>query len=110
MDGEFGGNLPVLLDVASTGATIASYASMQVAEPTLPFRRMLFMDLTIRMVLVYAMPESAKEDAIEDITEFLDTGMLQHRIAYREPLENIAGAHQRIEKAGFYGVVLVDLE
>ena len=68
------------------------------------------MDLTIRMVLVYAMPESAKEDAIEDITEFLDAGMLQHRIAYREPLENIAGAHQRIEKAGFYGVVLVDLE
>lgn len=110
VDGEFGGNLPALLDVAQTGATIATYASMQVAEPTLPFRRMLFMDLTVRMVLVYAMPESAKDDAIADITEFLDGDMLQHRIAYREPLDNIAAAHQRIEKAGFYGVVLVDAE
>ena len=110
VDGEFGGNLPVLLDAASTGATIATYASMRVAEPTLPFRRMLFMDLTIRTVLVYAMPESAKDDAIEDITELLDGGMLHHRFAYREPLENVAAAHQRIEKAGFYGVVLVDIE
>ncbi len=110
VDGEFGGNLPILLDVAATSATIATYASMQVAEPTLPFRRMLFQDLTIRMVLVYAMPEIAKYDAIEDITDLLDGKMLQHRIAHRESLENIASAHQKVEQAGFYGVVLVDID
>jgi NADPH:quinone reductase len=110
VDSEFGGNLPVLLDVARIGATIATYASMQVPEPTIPFRRMMFMDLTIRMVLVYAMPESAKEDAMYDITNFLERGLLQHRIAHRIALDKIVNAHELIEKADFYGMVLVDID
>lgn len=108
VDGEFGGNLPVLLDIARVGATIATYASMQVPEPSIPFRRMMFMDLTVRMVLVYAMPEQAKLDAINDISAFLEKDLLQHRIAHRVPLEKIADAHELIEQAGFYGMVLVD--
>ena len=110
IDSEFGANLPVLLDVARTGATISTYASMQVPEPSIPFRRMMFMDLTIRMVLVYAMPETAKLDAIYDITDFLQRGLLQHRIAHRVPLEKIVDAHELIEQGGFYGAVIVGLE
>ncbi len=109
VDGEFGGNLPVLLDVARTGATIATYASMGVPEPTLPFRRMMFMDLTIRMVLVYAIPESAKLDAIDDITDFLKRDLLQHRIAHRVTLDKTAEAHELVEQAGFYGMVLIEI-
>ncbi|MEH6468495.1 MAG: NADPH:quinone reductase [Porticoccus sp.] len=110
VDGEFGANLPGLLEVMSTGGVIATYSSMLVPEPSLPFRQMMFMDLTLRLVLVYAMPESAKLDAIEDITDCLDKGLLQHRIAHRLPLEQIATAHQLIEQSGFYGAVVVDIE
>lgn len=110
VDGEFGANLPGLLDVMNTGGVIATYASMQVPEPVLPFRQMMFMDITIRLVLVYAMPEPAKLDAIEDITDCLDKGLLQHRIAHRLPLEKIAMAHQLVEQSGFYGAVVVDIE
>tara|TARA_R110000782_G_scaffold57256_17_gene119452 strand:- start:2787 stop:3773 length:987 start_codon:yes stop_codon:yes gene_type:complete len=110
IDGEFGGNLPVLLDVARIGATIATYASMQVPEPVIPFKRMMFMDLTIRMVLVYAMPESAKADAIYDVTDFLERGLLQHRIAHIIALDKIVESHELIEQAGFYGMVLVNNE
>ncbi|GJM06226.1 MAG: alcohol dehydrogenase [marine bacterium B5-7] len=110
VDGEFGGNLPVLLDVVRTGATIATYASMQVPEPSIPFRRMMFLDLSVRMVLVYAMPEFAKQDAIYDITDLLEGNMLQHRIAHCVPLDNISMSHELIEQAGFYGMVLVNIE
>ncbi|MBQ0713083.1 MAG: NADPH:quinone reductase [Porticoccus sp.] len=110
VDGEFGANLPGLLDVMNTGGVITTYSSMQVPEPVLPFRQMMFMDLTLRLVLVYAMPESAKSDAIEDITDCLDRGLLQHRIAHRLPLEAIAMAHQLVEQSGFYGAVVVDIE
>jgi NADPH:quinone reductase len=110
VDGEFGANLPGLLDVMNTGGVIATYASMQVPEPVLPFRQMMFMDITIRLVLVYAMPEPAKLDAIEDITDCLDKGLLQHRITHRLPLEKIAMAHQLVEQSGFYGAVVVDVE
>jgi NADPH2:quinone reductase len=109
VDGEFGANLPSLLDVVSTGAVITTYSSMAVPEPLLPFRRMMFMDLTLRLVLVYAMPESAKQHAIGDISEYLDRGMLQHRIAHRVPLDEVAKSHQLIEAGGFYGAVIVDI-
>lgn len=110
VDGEFGANLPGLLDVMNTGGVIATYASMQVPEPVLPFRQMMFMNITIRLVLVYAMPEPAKLDAIEDITDCLAKGLLQHRITHRLPLEKVAMAHQLVEQSGFYGAVVVDIE
>jgi NADPH:quinone reductase len=109
VDGEFGANLPGLLDVMSTGGVIATYSSMQVPEPSLPFRQMMFMDLTLRLVLVYAMPESAKLNAIKDISEYLDQDILQHRVAHRLPLEKIAVAHELIEQGSFYGAVVLDL-
>ncbi len=64
IDVEFGANLPELLDCLRTSATIATYSSTVLPEPSLPFRTMMFMDLTVRMVIVYAMPETAKAQAV----------------------------------------------
>ena len=71
IDVEFGANLPELLDCLRTGATIATYSSTVVPEPSLPFRTMMFMDLTVRMVIVYAMPEKAKAQAVADTQALL---------------------------------------
>lgn len=109
VDGEFGANLPTLLDLMKTGGTIATYSSMIVPEPVLPFKRMLFMDLNLRLVLVYAMPEEAKQSAIRDLSEYLDKRQLKHRIAHRLPLDEVAKGHQLIEQGGFYGAVVLDV-
>lgn len=109
VDGEFGASLPTLLDVVTVGATIATYSSVQVPEPVLPFKRMLFMDLNLRLVLVYAMPEEAKQQAITDISALLNKNELKHRIAYSLPLEQIAKGHQLVEQGGFYGAVVLDV-
>ena len=105
---EFGGNLPEVLACIRTGGTIATYASMQVTEPKLPFYRMMFADLTLRMVLVYVMPEAAKQAAIADIGRALAEGRLRHRIARRLPLARIAEANELIE-SGVHGCVVVDV-
>ncbi|MEM7561646.1 MAG: hypothetical protein AAF353_01220 [Pseudomonadota bacterium] len=68
------------------------------------------MDLTIRMVIVYAMPESAKREAIEDITKALENNQLQHRIAHRVRLDEVAKSHQLIEQGGFGGCVVIEIE
>jgi len=81
-----------------------------VPEPVLPFRQMMFMDLTVRLVIVYAMPEEAKQDAIEEITYALEDGLLQHRIAATYPLDAIAEANEKIEGGGFHGCVVVDID
>jgi len=107
IDVEFGANLPAVLDMIQTSGTIATYSSTVVAEPKLPFYRMMFMDLTIRMVIVYAMPEFAKQDAINDIEQALREERLVHRVAHALPLDNIVQAHELIEQGGFRGCVVV---
>ena len=108
IDVEFGANLPAVLDMIRTSGTIVTYSSTVVAEPTLPFYRMMFMDLMIRMVIVYAMPEEAKQAAMDDIEEALSEDRLQHRIAHVLPLDEIARAQELIEHGGFRGCVVVN--
>lgn len=107
IDVEFGANLPAVLDMIRTSGTIVTYSSTVVTEPKLPFYRMMFMDLLIRMVIVYAMPETAKQAAIDDITDALAKDLLQHRVAHVLPLDRIAQAHELIEQGGFRGCVVV---
>ena len=52
VEGDFGANLLPILDVLKTSGTIATYSSMSDMNPSIPFIRMMFMDITVRMVLV----------------------------------------------------------
>ena len=110
VDVEFGANLPEVLKCVSTGGTIATYSSTVVKEPQLPFLQMMFMDLTLRMVIVYAMPEAAKLQAITDTCQLLQEEVLQHRIAHRLPFEQMVASHEIIERGGVGGCVVVAID
>lgn len=109
IDVEFGANLPEVLDCIRTSGVIATYSSTQVKEPQLPFLRMMYLDLTLHLVIVYSMPEAAKKHAIADITQAFRHGMLLHRIADRIPLAEIARANEKVEQGGSPGCVVVTL-
>ncbi len=106
---EFGANLPELLHCVRIGATIATYSSTLVPEPALPFRTMMFMDLTVRMVIVYAMPEEAKAQAVADTQSALAKDALQHRVAETQPFDQMARAHEIIEAGELRGCVVVSI-
>ena len=110
IDVEFGANLPEVLDCIRTGGVIATYSSTQVKEPQLPFFRMMYLDLTVHFVIVYSMPEPAKKLAIADITQAFRDGMLQHRIADRVPLSEIARASELVEQGGSNGCVVITID
>ena len=110
VDVEFGANLPVSVEVLRTGGTIATYASMQVPEPKLPFFRMMYKDLTIHMIIVYAMPDGAKDHAIADINKALGDDWLQHRIARRLPLDEIAKGNEIVEEGECRGAVILEID
>ena len=109
IDVEFGANLPQVLELIRTGGKIVSYSSTAVPEPKLPFLRMMFMDLTIQLVIVYAMPEEAKQHAIRDIEQALHEDRLQHRIAGEFALDDIARAHRLVEDGKCRGCVVVTI-
>ena len=110
VDVEFGANLNTAIEVLRIGGVIATYASMQVPEPRLPFFTMMYKDLTIRIIIVYAMPEAAKTAAIQDLDKALDAGWIQHRIADRYALSDIAAANERIEQETVRGAVILDID
>ena len=107
VDVEFGGNLATTVEVLKIGGVIATYASAQVPEPKLPFFSMMYKDMTVRTIIVYAMPESAKQQAIVDIDKALRTDALQHRIAATFPLSEIAASNELVEQGRIRGTVVL---
>ena len=107
---EFGANLQTAIDVIRVGGTIATYSSTVVPEPQLPFFQMMYKDLTIRIIIVYAMPEPAKRQAIADIGSALDAGRLTHRVARRLPLGEIAVGNELVEEGNIRGCVVLDID
>ena len=110
IDLEFGANLATWIAVVKTSGTIATYGSVAVPEPTLPFFQLMYMDMNIRFIIVYAMPETAKQKAIADIHNALANDALRHRIAAAFPLQEIAAANELIEKGAVRGAVILNIE
>jgi NADPH2:quinone reductase len=105
---EFGGNLSASLRILKPNGVIAAYASDAVLEPTVPFYTLAYLNGTVRFVVVFAMPEHAKRQAITAITGWLEAGALRHYVAQRFPLEETAAAHELVER-GSLGNVVVDI-
>ena len=106
---EFGGNLQTTLACLKTNGVIATYASSAVMEPKLPFYPMMFQGITLRMVLVYVLPEAARRQSIQDINQALVQGALVHAVAETFPLEKIAAAHKAVESGKAVGNVVVTI-
>ena len=70
---------------------------------------MMYLDLNIQFIIVYAMPEAAKQHAIADITTALADDRLDHRIATKLPLADIAKANELIEQGTIRGAVILDI-
>ena len=109
VEGDFAANLPFVLDFLKMSGTIACYASTSNTNPTITYGKMMSMDLDVRMVMVYAMPDSAKKHATDDITEMLAQDKLINRVAAVYSLVDIARAHESIERGGNYGSVIVTI-
>jgi len=109
IDLEFGTNLPVSIAVLKTGGTIAAYGSATNPEPVLPFYKMMYKDLTLHTIIVYAMPDSAKDHAVADINSALSHGSLQHRVAHSMPLADIAAGNEIVEAGEVRGAVILNI-
>ncbi len=110
IDVEFGANLSEVLKLIRIGGSIATYSSTQVKEPKLPFLQMMYLDLTLHLVIVYAIPEAAKQAAIADINGKLANDELRHRIAHALEFNQMVRSHELIEQGGFGGSVVVRID
>jgi NADPH2:quinone reductase len=106
----FGVNLKTNVQVLRANGVIASYASDAQPDPAIPFWPMLAKDLTVRFVLVYAMPPEAHQQAADWITEALAAGSLRHQIYRIYSFDECVAAHEATEAMANVGKVLVRID
>ena len=109
VDVEFGANLPAYLKALRPDAVVATYASMKVREPALPFYDLMRLNFTLRLVFVYTILQNAKARALADIARWLAAGRPRFAIAARFPLSEIVAAHELVESGNKMGHVILDI-
>ncbi len=100
-----GANLALDLALATPQTIVVTYAA-EPADPVLAVRACMTANVTLRFVLLYSVPGSALDSAVEDITAALGAGALTELPVHRFPLAEIAAAHEAAER-GVVGKVIV---
>jgi NADPH2:quinone reductase len=90
---------------------IATYASDANQEPPVPFGALLAKHLTLRFVLVYAMPRQAHDEAASYITAALKAGQFKHQVfaRYGFTLDEVVAAHEATESMSHVGKILIQV-
>lgn len=101
-------NLQLDLAVCAPYAVITTYANDGGDEAAVPVRALMGPNLVLRFVLVYTMPRDALRHAVRDVTRALHDGALSPLPLHRFGLEQVADAHEAVER-GVTGKVLVDV-
>jgi NADPH2:quinone reductase len=103
----FSDNVELDAAVAANEAIIAAYGTRE-DRPTIPFRPLLWANVTIRLLGSDDFPASTKREAAAALTAAARDGALTLPIGEPLPLERIAEAHDRVD-AGARERVLIAL-
>ena len=106
---DFGANLAADAELIKPNGVIASYSSTRIPEPVLPYYPLAFKGVTLRLVQGYLIPPQHRRQAIEDIAAMSVEGSLQHAVARRYPLSQIAAAHEASERGEVIGNIVVTI-
>jgi NADPH2:quinone reductase len=107
VDVDFGKNLPVSAAVLKPHGAITCYASASVREPVFPYNDLLRLNISIRPVFVYTMPDAAKAQAHADIARWVREAKPIFAIAERFSLAEVVQAHLAVERGEKIGHVLL---
>jgi NADPH2:quinone reductase len=102
-----GANLALDLALSGPHTHIVDYAA-EPADPVLPVRTCMGANVTIRFILVYGVPAEALDQAATDISAAVATGALSALPVIRFPLDQIAAAHEAVER-GVLGKVVLEI-
>lgn len=78
-------------------------------EFSLPFFPLIARNISLHFFIVYHLGAAARAAAEQTLTRLLTEGRLQHRIAERLPLAQIAAAHELVESGLAVGNVVLEI-
>ncbi|MDB5484556.1 MAG: zinc-binding dehydrogenase family oxidoreductase [Tardiphaga sp.] len=107
VDVDFGGNIATTLHIMALNSTIAVYASNGNRTPQLPMRDVMEKCITLRALVLFALPWDVLHAAQADISKWLAAGTRIHNIASEFALSDTAQAHRAVERGDKIGTVIV---
>ncbi|MBR1151615.1 NADPH:quinone reductase [Bradyrhizobium sp. JYMT SZCCT0428] len=108
VDVDFGGNIAITLKLMAMNSTIAVYATNGNRTPLVPMRDLMEKCITLRALVLFALPPPLLAAAQADITKWLTAGNRIHNVAGEFALADTAQAHLAVEKGDKLGTVIVD--
>jgi NADPH2:quinone reductase len=108
VDVDFGGNIATTLKLMAEHGAIVFYASNGNRTPVVPARDVMEKCLTVRALVLYAVPPATLRAAQDDIKAWIAAGTRMHTVAAQFPLAETANAHRAVERGDKLGTVVVD--
>jgi NADPH:quinone reductase len=108
VDVDFGGNIATTLKLMAMNSTIAVYATNGNRTPVVPMREVMEKCISLRGLVLFALPWPLLSAAQADITKWLMAGPRLHNIAGQYALADTAQAHLAVERGDKLGTVVVD--
>ena len=104
----FGANIDTDVEVLAQGGSIATYAT-DVFRPEIPFWQLVFSNARIFFIGSDDIPTEARIEATRAINQALEAGWQGLEIAEKFPLDEIAQAHEFVERPAKSGRVIVTI-
>lgn len=104
---DFAGHIDINVEVIAIGGVISTYYSSS-ERPDIPYWKLAFADVSLRMLGSDDFAPAVKAEAARELTAALLEGHLRAAIAVRLALQDIALAHEQVER-GAGGRVLLNL-
>jgi NADPH2:quinone reductase len=105
---DFSGNIAWLPGVMADYGLIAIYGSSE-REAPVQFGPSILGNIGYRFFIVYNQPKEFRQRAIAGLTGLLASNKLKHSIAATFPLDDIAAAHEAVERGTAMGNVVIEL-
>ena len=89
--------------------TIASYGSVAVMEPTLPFYNFMFKGVKLNTYLIYIVSESDRNTIVNGLNAAMNDRALTHLVTESYALDDIVNAHLSMEGNRVIGNIVVGI-
>ena len=105
---DIAANAALDLQLVRRGGDCVVYGS-GAGEFKLPFFPLIVNNVALQFFIVYNLDDAEREQALQVLTRLLEQGRLQHLIAERLPLAQVALAHELVEQGRTVGKVMLAL-
>ena len=78
-------------------------------EPVLQFYPFMFKNVTLKMLIAYLIPASARRQGEAEISDWLRQGKLSHAVVDSGNLTDIAAAHDLVASGNKLGTVVLNV-